>query len=134
MNPVVSPCPCGTGLDYAACCQPLHRGRVSAQTAEQLMRARYSAYRFKLVDYLVETTHPDKRSATLAAEIEAWATETEFVRLEILSTRQGQATDKIGKVEFIAHFLQAGKELQMHETSRFRRFKTCWVYLDGDIR
>ena len=57
----VSLCPCKSRLPYAGCCQPFHHGKAKPETAEQLMRSRYSAYFFRLVDYLVETTHPDTR-------------------------------------------------------------------------
>ncbi len=126
-------CSCASGETYANCCQTLHQGKGKALTAEQLMRSRYSAYAFKLIDYLVKTTHPDKRTATLHQQISAWADQAEFYRLEIISTWQGLATDKIGKVEFIAHFRLQNKEQQLYEISRFKRYRKEWVYLDGEI-
>ncbi len=42
--PAGSACPCGSGLAYAACCEPLHDGQEAAATAERLMRLRYAAY------------------------------------------------------------------------------------------
>jgi SEC-C motif-containing protein len=126
-------CPCGGAEAYTNCCRILHRGETAAQTAEQLMRSRYSAYALKLIDYLVETTHPDKRPTGLRQAISDWAEQVEFYRLEIISTRQGQATDKIGKVEFIAHYRRQGKEERFRELSRFKRYARQWVYLDGEI-
>ncbi len=125
-------CPCGSDETYTSCCRILHLGRA-AQTAEQLMRSRYSAYALKLIDYLVETTHPDQRVPDLKKTIAEWADQAEFYRLEIISTRQGQVSDKIGKVEFIAHYRQGGKERQLCELSRFKRYAKHWVYLDGEI-
>lgn len=58
-------CPCKSRNSYAECCMPYHYGRAQPETAEQLMRSRYSAYFFKLTDYLVATTHPDKRAPDL---------------------------------------------------------------------
>ncbi len=111
----------------------MHLGKTRAQTAEQLMRSRYSAYALKLSDYLLETTHPEKRTTDLRQAISAWAAQSEFYRLEILSTRQGQATDKIGKVEFIASYRQQGQDRRLSELSRFKRYRKLWVYLDGEI-
>ena len=37
-------CPCQSGKIYGECCGPVLEGKVKAETAEQLMRARYSAY------------------------------------------------------------------------------------------
>ena len=52
-----SPCPCG-GVVYRSCCGPLHRGDQRAETAEQLMRSRYSAFARGEIDYLL-ATHPE---------------------------------------------------------------------------
>jgi len=127
-------CPCGNYKSYPCCCEPLHRGSVGARTAEQLMRSRYSAYVLKLIDYLYQTTHPDNRTEKLHDEIAVWAEQVEFLRLEILSVQQGLSTDRVGKVEFIAHFRQQQQSGQLHERSRFRRYRGGWVYFDGEIR
>ena len=51
------PCPCGGG-EYSRCCGPLHRQERRAETAEQLMRSRYSAFAKGEVDYLLHTPQP----------------------------------------------------------------------------
>ena len=50
-------CPCGSGDALHQCCGPLHRGRLKAETAEQLMRSRYSAYVLSEVDYMLSLIH-----------------------------------------------------------------------------
>ena len=125
-------CPCGTGQDYSSCCGPYHRGDRLPETAEQLMRSRYAAYRLRLADYLYRTTHPDQRTADLLTEIAAWAEQVDFLQLEILRVCQGQAGDKIGKVEFVAHYRQQQQTARLQERSRFRRYKGAWVYFDGE--
>ena len=126
-------CPCCSGKAYDDCCGPLHSGKDVAKTAEQLMRSRFSAYAKKQIDYLYETTHPDKRSASYRDEMAAWANRAEFTKLEILAKRQGRSLDKQGKVEFVAYYRQFGEEKQMHELSRFRRFQGKWHYYDGVV-
>jgi len=126
-------CPCCSDKLYRDCCDPLHRGETVAKTAEQLMRSRFSAYAKKEIDYLYETTHPDKRDDNFRAEMEAWANRAEFTRLEILGKKQGGALDKEGKVEFIAYYRQFGEDKQMHEISRFKRHQKRWLYVDGVI-
>ncbi len=126
-------CPCGSGLAYTECCAPCHRGLSFPATAEQLMRSRFSAYACQQVDYLVETTHPDTRHGRLAVDIAAWAEQAEFHRLEVLKTVQGGPADKVGKVEFIAHFRQQGRLQKLHEVSRFKRYKKRWMYVDGQL-
>lgn len=127
-------CYCGKSLPYSGCCEPFHLQVASPETAEQLMRSRYSAYLLQKIDYLVQTHHPRQRRANAFQEIQNWAQAAQFTRLEVLKTHQGQATDKIGKVEFIAHYQLAGQPQTLHEISRFRRFEGKWVYWDGLIR
>lgn len=126
-------CPCGSDQDYQQCCAPLHSGEQVAKTAEQLMRSRYSAYALKEIDYLYETLYPDKRTEEYRSEMAAWANRAEFTRLEILAKKQGRSLDKTGKVEFVAYYRQFGEEKQMHEISRFRRYRGRWHYVDGEI-
>jgi hypothetical protein len=53
-------CPCGSGKSYDACCGRLHAG-APAPDPEALLRARFSAYKLQLADYLVATTHRVRR-------------------------------------------------------------------------
>lgn len=94
------------------------------------MRSRYSAYFFRLVDYLVSTTHPNKRHKELRAEIDDVVDEMMWRNLQIVSKSQGGAEDKKGKVEFIAQYHYDGKFHEMHEKSRFRKHQGKWKYLD----
>jgi len=106
---------------------PFHHGKAKPDTAEQLMRSRYSAFFFRLVGYLVDTTHPDTREPTLKKELEESIHYANWHFLKILSSSKG----KVGKVEFLADYYWEGKPQQLHEKSRFRRFKGNWKYLDG---
>jgi SEC-C motif-containing protein len=122
-------CPCKSRLPYGECCGPYHRGKVP-QTAEQLMRSRYSAYFFRLIDYLVDTTHPDKKTPQLRQEIQATADQAMWRFLTILGTSKGQSEDKTGKVEFLAEYYFQDVLHEHHERSRFRRYKGAWKYVD----
>ncbi len=126
----LSLCPCKSRLPYGECCAPFHYGKALPQTAEALMRSRYSAYFFGRIDYLVDTTHPDKKSPQTRAEIAALADEARWKFLTILSTSKGQAGDKTGKVEFVAQYYRGGVLLEHHEKSRFRRSRGLWKYVD----
>ena len=77
-------CPCGSGSDYAACCEPIITGKKTAETAEQLMRARYSAHEKVAVDFIFETTHPDHREGYDHKGTKKWAEESEWHGLEIV--------------------------------------------------
>lgn len=110
---------------------PFHYGRAKPETAEQLMRSRYSAYFFRLVDYLVETTHPDTRTKTLKNELERTIHRVNWSNLTILHTAKGGKEDKVGKVEFVAEYYFEEEPCELHELSRFRKYKGAWKYLDG---
>ncbi|MDQ8191708.1 YchJ family protein [Roseibacillus persicicus] len=126
----VSPCPCTREKSYAECCMPFHYGRAKPETAEQLMRSRYTAYFFRLVDYLVATKHPDKRMKNLAHELEKTIWNPSWRKLTIVGSSKGGKEDKTGKVEFIAKYSLDGQDYELHEKSRFRRYKGKWMYYD----
>lgn len=126
-------CPCKSRNSYATCCMPFHHGKARCETAEQLMRSRYSAYFFRLVDYLVETTHPSTREPDLKQELEKTIYQVHWSFLKIVETVRGGADDKKGKVEFVAQYYVDGEDerQELHERSRFKRHKGAWKYLDG---
>lgn len=123
-------CPCDTGAEFVKCCGRFLEEGMSPTTAVELMRSRFSAYRMGRVGYLVSTTHPDSRTSNLRAEIEETLERIEWISLDVLSTRQGLAGDKIGKVEFRAEYRMDGEGASHHEHSRFRRYEGHWKYLD----
>jgi SEC-C motif-containing protein len=126
----LSLCPCKSRATYADCCMPIHYGKAKPETAEQLMRSRFSAYFFRLTDYLVGTTHPDKREPNLKAELEIGINDINWQFLTIVACSKGGKEDKVGKVEFRADYFVDGQAHQLHERSRFKRFKGAWKYLD----
>jgi SEC-C motif domain protein len=95
------------------------------------MRSRYSAYFFRLVDYLVTTTHPDRREPDLKIQLETSLHEVNWRFLTILGSSKGGPSDKVGKVEFVAEYFEAGQPHELHERSRFKRYQGAWKYLDG---
>lgn len=124
-------CPCGSGKPYSHCCQPLHNGTSVAETAEQLMRSRYSAFATENVDYLVETHDKTTRSKTLKQELESSMGEVKWLRLEVMQTQAGQANDTEGTVQFTAHYLEDGRPGKMTELSKFKKKKGVWFYVSG---
>jgi SEC-C motif-containing protein len=120
------PCPCGTGLPYAACCGPFHNGAV-APTAEQLMRSRYAAFARRLPAYLLDTWHPTTRPRTLVLD-----PSQEWVGLTVLEARGG-LLDSEGVVEFRASWRHSGETGVLHERSRFVREGGRWLYVQGAV-
>ena len=117
-------CPCGSGESYEDCCGPIVRNERPADTAEELMRSRYTAYVLGDVDHLFRTWHPAERPDDLSG-----LPQVDWRGLEILEVVDGGPADDTGVVEFRA--LHAGGELR--ERSRFVRRAGRWVYLDGDV-
>jgi SEC-C motif domain protein len=121
---VTRACPCGSGETYDGCCGPIVRNERPADTAEELMRSRYSAYALDDVDHIFRTWHPATRPDDLTR-----LPRLDWRRLEILDVVDGGPGDAEGVVDFRAE--HADGELQ--ERSRFVRRAGRWVYLDGEV-
>lgn len=121
-------CACGASL-ASECCTPFLQGVSFAQTAEQLMRSRYSAFVARNAAYLLSTWHPDTRPDSLDLTTD----QTRWLGLEVkdhLVLNEHQA-----EVEFVARFKEGGGAAhRLHERSRFERINGRWFYVDGDIR
>jgi SEC-C motif-containing protein len=102
----------------------LHQGQA-AQTAEQLMRSRYSAFVLNLHEYLLKTWHVSTRPATLDDE--------EPVRWLGLKIKDTLTEPLHAEVEFIARYKIGGRAWKLHERSRFVFEDGVWYYVDGDI-
>jgi SEC-C motif-containing protein len=113
-------CPCGSGDPYPSCCGALHTGARHAQTPEQLMRSRYSAFAVGDADYLLRTWHPRTRPAALDLD-----DGTEWTGLEVHEA----AGDE---VLFTARYRTPHGTGAMTERSRFAQRGGRWVYVDGD--
>ena len=125
-------CPCGTDLEFDACCGPLLAGARQAATAEALMRSRYCAYACKNARYIVDTHDPDTREGVDEDAVQDWANRSQWLGLEVLATKLGGERDQEGEVEFIARFRDdAGRERAHHERSTFVRRSGRWYYQDG---
>jgi SEC-C motif-containing protein len=128
---LMDPCPCGSKKTYQACCEPLHSGHEAAQSAEALMRARYSAYVKAQVAFILETTHPSQRDQYTDQGIRRWARNSEWRGLTILATEDGTAGDDTGTVEFVAEYFDKGRRQRHHEIAQFRRLEGTWYFYDG---
>ncbi|MGP5542416.1 YchJ family protein [Psychrobacter celer] len=139
-------------LLYKDCCQPYHDSvlnkevnkeadktdGVQAETAERLMRTRYSAFVLIKPEYIVKTTLPAQQSLLDVIAIESWATETDWAGLEVVKHRA-----KLGKrhaqVEFKAYFKTPNGLQAHHELSAFVKVvnkanhDTRWYFLDPTV-
>ena len=125
---ITSNCPCGRNKSIQECCIPIIEGKNEPVTAEDLMRSRYTAFTLANGAYLLKSHHSKTRKPNEKKAIESWAKSVTWIKLEVISTSQGQANDTIGKVEFKAFFLENGKIDSIHENSLFQRENDKWVY------
>lgn len=79
-----TPCPCSSSLPYAECCHPFHTHQSHPQTAEKLMRSRYSAYVLHNIGYIVATTVPSQQNLLNQEEMQQWSQGTFWLGLEVI--------------------------------------------------
>lgn len=124
-------CPCGSGLLFVNCCEPIISGKKDAVTAQELMRSRYTAFTQANVDYLMRSHSAKTRPIKERKSIEKWAKSVTWMGLTIIQTQAGDTKDEVGYVEFKALYLENGRPQQIHEKSLFWRENGKWVYVSG---
>lgn len=122
-------CPCGSNLPYGDCCGRFVDGSAIPETAEQLMRSRYSAYARGAARYLLETWHRSSRPSHLDLDEPA-----KWLGLRVVGTEGGGPQDTRGQVTFVARYRVGGTPARrMEETSRFVRESGRWYYLGAVV-
>lgn len=126
-------CPCGSQKSYSQCCEPFIMGSSQPDTAEKLMRARYSAFAKAEINFLKDTLAPESQTDFDINATKKWAKDSEWLGLKILSTKNGASSDTKGTVEFIATYKQKGKAVDHHEVSEFRKDNHGhWLFVEGE--
>ncbi len=122
-------CPCNPKQRYELCCQPFHQGKSFPDTAEQLMRSRYSAFVLGEIDYIIETTIPAQQQFLNKQEITEWSRQTQWHKLQI-----NNHTPNIGKrhasVDFEAFFITDDGMQSHREHSTFVTIENRWYFID----
>ena len=116
-------CPCGRA-PYAECCGPLLEGQRAAETPEELMRSRYTAFAKGDRFHLARTWHPLSRPDDVSVD-----PSMRWTGLEIVTSSVDGET---GTVDFIAAYENQDGAGELREHSRFVRRAGRWVYVDGD--
>lgn len=137
-------CPCNSNLAYTDCCQPFHENKDEnppcPDTAEQLMRSRYSAFVLQKTDYIVATTLPAQQPFLDKQAISDWAKDTDWAGLDVINHMP--KLDKYhASVAFNAYFNVVEnteiKRLFHHELSYFvkagKHDLTKWYFLDPTL-
>jgi SEC-C motif-containing protein len=124
-------CPCGKGESLETCCGPYLKGEKLPDTAEALMRSRYSAYATHDVDYVIKTHDPATSGEVDRGNTELWAKSSEWLGLEIHATEKGEAGDTDGTVEFTARYKIKNVKLDHRERATFKKLDGRWYFVDG---
>jgi len=124
-------CPCGSGKAFSECCESLIQGGEDAQTAEALMRSRYTAHVKLDFDYVHDTLHPSKRKEEDRKGAD-WSKNFEWQSLEVVRTEAGGPDDETGIVEFIAKYRKKGTAYAHHEIAEFAKEEGRWYFVDGE--
>jgi SEC-C motif-containing protein len=133
-TPLDLPCPCGSGVTLAECCDPYHAG-VAAPSAEALMRSRYSAYVLGLIDYLIDTTLPVQQSGLDRVAIAAWSAESSWLGLQVQQVEHvansSTAAPEHAWVCFTVRWHDGQTEQAHAERSAFVTHAGRWYFIDS---
>jgi SEC-C motif-containing protein len=106
-------------------------GVKKAETAEQLMRARYSAYVTEHIEFLRDSSVKAVQEEFNAEMTTRWSRSARWHRLEIVATEKGGPKDKTGVVEFRAEYTAGEEFCNHHEKATFVKEKDGWKFEDG---
>ena len=126
-------CYCGNPTEFEKCCEPYLKGLKNPSTAEELMRARYSAYVTGNIDFIESTHNLEKREGMDLEATRLWSSESKWLGLEILGTTKGGLNDTLGTVEFKASYSQNEIFNDHHENSTFIKKAGKWYFDEGQV-
>lgn len=156
-NALEQPCPCGIKgptTTYKECCHPFHNQDITPQSPLDVLKSRYTAFVWRMIPYVIETTHQSSRD--YSKDQVKWARDLNrsgmFDSYEFMSLEAGEEefTDddndekKEGFIEFKVN-LRAnqnsgehieGQDITVQERSRFLRSSSKdggWNYAGGDV-
>lgn len=152
------PCFCGSNSSFSSCCQPYINKDKHVQTAEQLMRSRFSAYAIDNAQYIFETYATVSQVEQSVKEIGDWSKSCVWIALNIYPLAKSVNKTSEQFVEFSAFYVTNNTLCELREKSRFilEECKTTsimqtptensaekvdmtnniikqWRYIDGDI-
>jgi SEC-C motif-containing protein len=139
-------CPCGSKIPYSKCCGTIHRdpAAYANATADQVVRARYSAFSKREINFIISSTHPGHESYD--ENFQRWKQSLEkdcydnyiLDKCDILETNITDIdNESVAIVRFVAHMTQRKNHERMtfEETSKFMRQPSTgpWKYVEGVV-
>ncbi len=126
------PCECGIGESTETHCLPIIKGEKKADTAEALMRARYTAYVLGEVDFVLASHTEEAGKDVDRKSTELWSKQSTWLGLEVLATDKGGPDDSEGTVEFLARYKVKGITVDHRERAHFEKHKGKWLFADSE--
>jgi SEC-C motif-containing protein len=129
-NPLSKPvigqaCPCGSGKNFENCCEPIIALRQPAPSAEQLMRARFTAHVAGAQEFLHRSVLETANKPFVAQPDGG----SPWTRLVIHSQEAGKVPD-MATVDFTAYYVaEGGVELAHDEKGEFKKHGDGWIYV-----
>ena len=117
-------CPCGSGRKYGDCCEQILTGNRPAASAEELMRARFTAHVTHNFRFLHESHRPTAGKPYVAEEGEPTM---QWTKLVVHAHETGADPDK-AFVDFSAYGTEDKVEKVLHEKAEFLRINGAWLY------
>ena len=127
----ISTCPCNADRDYLNCCGRYHAG-ATANTPQELMRARYNAFARHSIEFINASTLPAQRVQLDMAAISHCSQNSQWLGLEVIAEHMHH-DQRHATVEFIAHWQDAQGCHQHQETSVFVKPDNCWYFYDPNV-
>jgi len=126
-------CDCGSGIAFANCCAVVWQHGGSTDSAERVMRARYTAYARGNIEFVQLTTLPIQQSRLDLAQITAWSVQTEWLGLQVLSHQLSVHSAQHAWVVFSVSCRENGQPYTHHERSAFVKDAVSWRFIDPTV-
>lgn len=119
-------CLCGDSREYDDCCGAIIENKRVANSPQELMRSRYSAYVKGDGRYLVFSAIKERQVIEDIELIEEFSNSVEWLKLDVLKMEDNT-------VEFKAYYRDKEGIKILHERSNFRKVDGIWKYADGEL-
>lgn len=126
-------CYCCSDKKFSQCCQPFVDGLALPNTAEQLMRSRFTAYAIRRYDYVLNTYSEEKQNTLSVTQLEESAAGAVWFALSVVPSQPASHSNQCDSVEFTAYYFEGKSLFQLHETSHFIIEGGTWRYHDGEL-
>lgn len=100
------------------------------KTAKALLEARYQAFVKGDIDFILESHHPETREQVDRKSLEAWATESRWLGLQI----EAESTEKDKTfITFSVRYSKGAETVNHREDAEFRLLDGKWMYYDSNF-